>query len=243
MGMSEKNRRRLAQLDAPGVEQRMVSHALIEMDKLARKKTPTRMDAVRYAKLLAIEILLLAPMRIDNAANLGLDQHFIWPPHRVGSIGILIPRNDVKNGVPLTYKIPQESAAAVYVFLDRFRPLLLSNNSRALFPGRGREAKRGDTLSGQIKKLLREELGIDWSAHTFRHLAVRIYIREHPGDYEGLRRLLAHLSSETTYQTYEGLDMLPAVERLDSIIESIRGKGLFKPQADSRRRGRGKKAR
>ena len=56
MGMSEKNRRRLAQLDAPGVEQRMVSHALIEMDKLARKKTPPRLDAVRYAKLLGIEM-------------------------------------------------------------------------------------------------------------------------------------------------------------------------------------------
>ena len=233
-GMSEKNRRRLAQLDVPGVEQRMVSHALIEMDKLARKNTPTRMDAVRYSVLLAIEILLLAPMRIDNLAHLDLDEHFIWPPHRVGSIGIVIPRSGVKNGVPLTYKIPQESAAAVYTFLDRFRSLLLSNDSRALFPGRGHDAKCSDTLSRQIKKLLRNELGIEWTAHAFRHLAVRIYLREHPGDYEGARRLLAHLNAETTYQTYEGMEMLPAVERLDRAIESIRGRGLFKPPGSRR---------
>jgi hypothetical protein len=56
---------------------------------------------------------------------------------------------------------------------------------------------------------------------------VRIYLREHPGDYEGARRLLAHLRGETTYQTYDSTEMLPAVERLDRIIESIRGKGLF----------------
>ena len=240
-GMSEKNRRRLAQLDAHGVEQKMVSHALIEMGKLARKKTSTRMDAVRYAKLLAIEILLLAPMRIDNAAKLDLDLHFVWPPHRQGSITVIIPRSGVKNGVPLTYKIPQESAAAVYVFLDRFRHLLVSNNSSALFPGRGHPAKRADTLSRQIKQLVREEIGIDWSAHTYRHLAVRIYKREHPGDYEGLRRLLAHLNGETTYRIYEGLDMLPAVERLDRAIEAMRGKGLFKPQPNGSPRGRGKK--
>jgi integrase len=229
-GMSEKNRRRLAQLDSPLVEQKLLSHALAEMSKLAQKKTPTHADAVRYSQLLAIEILLLAPMRIDNLANLDLDQHFVWPPHGIGEIVIVIPRSSVKNGEPLTYKIPAESAAALYTFIECFRPLLSSSNSRALFPGRRhRPAKRGDTISKQIKNLLRNEVGIEWSAHTFRHLAVRIYLREHPGDYEGARRLLAHLRGETTYQTYDSTEMLPAVERLDRIIESIRGKGLFTP--------------
>ena len=229
-GMSEKNRHRLAQLNSPLVEQKLLSHPLAEMSKLARKKAPTHADAVRYSQLLAIEILLLAPMRIDNLANLDLDQHFVWPPHGIGAIVIVIPRSSVKNKQPLTYKIPDESAAALYTFIKRFRPLLSTNNSRALFPGRaGRPAKRGDTISRQIKNLLRDEVGIEWSAHTFRHLAVSIYLREHPGDYEGPRRLLAHLRGETTHQTYDSTEMLPAVERLDRIIDSIRGKGLFTP--------------
>jgi hypothetical protein len=242
-GMCEKNRRRLAQLDAPGVEQRLLSHALAEMHKLAQKKKPSRLEAVRYAVLLGIEILLLAPMRRDNLAELDLGQHFIWPPNRQGSITVTIPRSGVKNRVPLKYRIPEESAAALYVYLDRFRPLLLSNESRALFPGRRRAAKRGDTLSRQIKKLVCQEIGIDWSAHTFRHLAVRIYLRQHPADYEGARRLLAHLSAETTYHNYEEMEMLPAVERLDRAIEAIRGKGLFKTpvQPNGRPRRAGKK--
>jgi integrase len=234
-GMSEKNRRRLAQL-SPQVEQKLLSHALIEMNKLKRKAKPTRKDAVRYSVLLAIEILLLAPMRRDNLAHLDLDQHFNWPPHGTGDVRIVIPRSEVKNGAPLEYKIPSESAAALFAFIERFRQLLGPANSRALFPGRQREAKRGDTLSKQITKLLRDEVGIEWNPHAFRHLAVRINLRQHPGDYEGARRLLAHSSGETTYQTYEGMEMLPAVERLDRAIESIRGTGLFTPTGQPARR-------
>ncbi len=235
-GMSEKNRRRLAQLDAPQVEQKLLSHALTEMQKLARKNDVTYRDAIRYSKLLAIEILVLAPMRIENLASLDLDQHFAWPPRGTGDIRIVIPRSEVKNRQPLEYRIPRESSApAIQTFVERFRPLLSSGSSRALFPGRGRPAKRSDTVSRQITTLLRDEVGIDWNPHAFRHLAVRIYLRQHPGDYEGARRLLAHLSAETTFGTYESMEMLPAVERLDRIIESIRGPGLFMPTPRRRR--------
>ena len=100
-GMTEKNQTRLDQLNDPLVEQRLVTHALIEMAKLARKTTPTRQDAVRYSVLLACEILLVAPMRIDNAAGLDIDQQFTWPPAGSGDIHIVIPRRAVKNKQPL----------------------------------------------------------------------------------------------------------------------------------------------
>jgi hypothetical protein len=83
-GMTDTNGVRLSQLDAPLVLRRFLSHALIEMGKLARKASPTRRDAVRYATLLAIEILIVAPMRIENLAELDLDVHFGWPPHGKG---------------------------------------------------------------------------------------------------------------------------------------------------------------
>jgi hypothetical protein len=100
LGMSDKNRMRLAQLDSPLVEQKLLSHALREMQKLARKSNPTRLDAVRYSILLATEILILAPMRIDNLANLDLDRHFAWPPRGFGDVRIVVPRSEVKNAAP-----------------------------------------------------------------------------------------------------------------------------------------------
>jgi site-specific recombinase XerD len=150
-----------------------------------------------------------------------------------GDIGITIARGEVKNNQPLEYKIPADSAHSFFVFLDRFRPLLLTEESAALFPGRASRQKRNDTLSKQIKKLLHAELGITWHPHLFRHFTAQNNQRWNPGDYEGTRRILGHKSIETTYQIYEGMEMRPAVDRYDELIEKIRG---ATPRATRRRR-------
>jgi DNA invertase Pin-like site-specific DNA recombinase len=226
-GMTEKNRARLNQLDSPEVRRKFLSHALIEMGKLARKPKITRRDAIRYSILLAIEILIVAPMRIENIAELDVDVHFVWPPHEKGEATIVVSSRSVKNKVDLEYKIPRGSMPALDAYLKRFHPLLLKDLSSALFPGWRGQTKRSDTLSGQIKDLIRKELGIDWTPHVYRHFAARLYLRHHPGDYEGARRLLGHRSAETTYRFYEGEEMGPAVDRYDAVIDSIRDQDQF----------------
>jgi len=226
-GMTEKNRRRLNQLDSPEVRRKFLSHALTEMGKLARKPHITRKDAIRYSILLAIEILIVAPMRIENIAELDLDVHLVWPPHEKGEATIVVSGRSVKNKVDLEYKIPGGSMSAFRIYLKRFRPKLVTGPSSALFPGRRGRTKRSDTLSGQIKNLIGKELGIDWTPHVYRHFAARLYLRAHPGDYEGARRLLGHRSAETTYRFYEGEEMGPAVDRYDALLDSIRDQDEF----------------
>src|SRR5262249_24212926 len=147
----------------------------------------------------------------------------VLPPHRRGEIGIVIARKDVKNGVPLDYKIPKHWVGIFYAYLDRFRPTLAKNGSTALFPNPSGRSKRPDTISEETTNLIQKELGIRWNAHIFRHLAARLYLRAHPGDYEGLRRLLAHLSGEATFVFYEGGEMRSAVNRYDALLESMIG--------------------
>jgi len=226
-GMTEKNRARLNQLESPLVLRKFLSHALIEMGKLARKPQITRRDAVRYATLLAIEILIVAPMRVENLAELDLDRHFIGLLDKKGGVVITVPRQNVKNNVPLEYKIPRGSMPAFSLYLRRLRPKLVTGQSRALFPGRRGRAKRSNTVSRQIKELIGKELGIVWTPHLYRHHAARLYLRAYPGDYEGARRLLAHLSAETTYKFYEGEAMRPAVDRFDAIVEAHREQDAF----------------
>ncbi|MDA8253372.1 MAG: tyrosine-type recombinase/integrase [Rhodospirillales bacterium] len=237
IGMCEKARLRLAQLDDPEVERRLLSHAPRELRKLIDVGEPTRRDAERFSVLLATEILLLAPMRIENLAELHLDRHFIWPSRRGGQVGIIVPRGDVKNRQPLDYLLPETSAAYLDVFIERFRPLLLSgNDSRALFPGQRRVHKRPDSIARQVKEMLRSAVGIKWNVHAYRHLAVRIYLRAHPGDYEGARRLLAHINIATTTRIYSDMEMRPVVERYDQLIESRRSTAPATPRASRRRR-------
>jgi integrase len=237
-GMTDKVRTRLGQLGVPEVEQRLLSYPQSEMQKLARKRHPSRADAIRYSVLLAIDILMLAPMRLENLAELDLDRHFIWPARGRGNIGIIIPRSAVKNVQPLEYELRANAAVYFQIYLDRFRPLLLAGPSTSLFPGRNGGHKRGDSLSKQIIALLKSEVGIAWHPHAFRHLAVKLYLRAHPGDYEGARRLLAHLSVETTIRTYEGMEMRPVVQRYDALIEALRGSVQSNR---GRQRGRGRR--
>jgi integrase len=99
--------------------------------------------------------------------------------------------------------------------------LLVSSASSALFPGRNGQAKRIDTLSHQIKDLIRKELGIEWTPHNFRHSSVRILMRAHPGDYETPRRILGHSSAEMLRRAYDAEETRPALDLYDALIESI----------------------
>jgi integrase len=223
-GMTEKNQQRLTQLYDPQLLWRFVTFAREEMAKLADQRAPARLDAVRYSTLLAIELLTVAPMRVHNLTGLDLNRHFNRPTGcKRSPIRLTIPRDEVKNDQPLDYVLPDDTAACLHIYLDRFRPLLMCQPSSALFPSYKEGPKRSDTMSKQISRLLRKELGLDWNPHLFRHFAAKIKLQANPGDYEGTRRLLAHSSIETTARIYTGSEMRSAVEHYDRLIEEIRG--------------------
>ena len=77
-------------------------------------------------------------------------------------------------------------------------------------------------LRAQITKLLRDELGVDFHPHLFRHLAAGLYLDENPGAYEEVRRLLGHSRIETTIQFYAGAETKAAVRRYDAMVLRLR---------------------
>ena len=46
--------------------------------------------------------------------------------------------------------------------------------------------------SEQITKLVRDELGLDWHVHLFRHFAGERYLDAYQGDLDGVANLLGH---------------------------------------------------
>ena len=54
--------------------------------------------------------------------------------------------------------------------------------------------------------------------HLFRHATAKLYLRVNKGDYETVRRVLAHRSIVTTTKFYTGLVTAPAVRHFDEII-------------------------
>ncbi len=59
--------------------------------------------------------------------------------------------------------------------------------------------------------------------HLFRHLSAREVLREKPGYYEAVRRILGHAETSTTYTSYVGFEADEATRVLADVINRRRG--------------------
>jgi integrase len=184
---------------------------------------PTVFDAVRVQLALAVAILLSAPMREKNLANL--------QAYHIDRIGehdcyIVIPGHEVKNEQALHYKLPRSVIQLFDLYLKIYRPLLLKGtNTTALFVSLNGKQKQPHHLGAQIPKFVQEQTKLVLNVHLFRHLAGYIFLKAHPGEYEPVRQLLGHKSIRTTTQFYTGLETADAFRRFDEILDKLRTEG------------------
>jgi integrase len=165
----------------------------------------------------AIQIELVAPMRLANLAALHLEKNVI----RVGGLEptyhLVIPPEDVKNDLPLEYPLPKMVSNMLERYLTVFRPRLCRKDNPWLFPGEGDGHKTKGTLSGQIIKCITKRLGIRVTPHQFRHLAAAFILAKDPANYEFVRRVLGHKNLETTIRFYIGLEAVEAVRKFSAM--------------------------
>ena len=171
-GLSKKNEERLRQF-----RDKKVLRALFTLpDKiLARelKKAADSRSALRVQTALAIAILSVAPMRIENLRSLDLEVHFVpvlsdKDPARQ----IRIDAQDVKNDEDLAYPVPEVVNDLLELYMAWYQPLLANGHtSSLLFPGRSGAPKAANALRRNITNALWKELGLHANPHLFRHLA------------------------------------------------------------------------
>lgn len=222
-GMTPKNRERLNQFEDEATSAKLMDFSFIGLDRLLDGRELTYREAVKAQIYIAIMILEYAPMRISNLASLRFDEHVKLPlQNKPGETIVSIPSDQVKNGEPHIFALPNEITAQIIRYRKIVKPLLEKDVTQSLFPnGRG-APKRSDTLGKKISKLIWDELGIKFNPHLMRHLAAKLNLDAHPGNYEGTRRLLGHKSHETTYNAYEGLETMSASRVQNDIIRSLR---------------------
>lgn len=188
--------------------------------ELRKKKTFTRKDALRMQAAVVLELLLMRPIRRKNVVALRLGENVI----RTGTRTIIaIPAEDVKNDIELEHPLPKESDDLLQFYVHELLPLFGTNPEGFLFPGAKPAApKCGEQLARQFTKLIRDETGLSLYPHVMRHFAASLYLRERPGEYETVRRVLAHRSLTTTTRSYAGMEDSAAVERFDDLVLGIR---------------------
>jgi site-specific recombinase XerD len=214
-GMNARNRNRLTPLKNPHTQLKLQQLPHVIAAQLRNKPTLTYEDATRMRLAVAVEIALFAPMRVGNLANLDFFLHL----NCVGEeLLIFIPECEVKNEQALHFVLRRESLELINLYRTRFRPLLEKTPSSALFPCRNGGAMSGHALGRCITDGLRRELGLTMNPHLFRHYAAYRYLKEHPGEYEVVRRLLGHKSIQTTMAFYAEMEAEMVARRFQGVV-------------------------
>ena len=219
-GLTQANRARLRQLDDQHNALSLLNLPAALMGAGARHSNRRR-GAVQAQLAVAIEILLMAPIRIGNLARLDLERHLVRPG-RGNGFHIVIEPEEVKNREPLEYPLPAETVQLIERYLCNHRPYLAPLSSTALFPGRGGGPKHPQAFGLQISQTVRHHTGLRVHAHLFRHIAGKLFLDANPGAYEVIRRVLGHRSIDTTTSYYTGLETAAAVRHFDNTILKLR---------------------
>ena len=219
-GMTPKNMKLIRQVLNGEVWARVVNHPTDLMKRARALKDQAPMKAAVTAEIaVAIAIETVAPVRAANLAAIRLDENLIRPGGPQSHYLLVFPHYDVKNRVDLTFEFDEYLTDLIDEYVQEYRPLLLRGaNGDWLFPGTTGGSKDPHLFGIQITERIQKATGLRITIHQFRHAAVAIYLKYHPGDYETVRRLLGHRNIRTTINFYCGLETIQASREFGKIV-------------------------
>ena len=169
----------------------------------------------------AVAILTVAPVRLGNLASIHLGENLTKPGGPQSNYWLTFNKYDVKNRVPLQFKLDEMVTAIINEYVHDFRPALVrGSNADWLFPGEAGEHKEKISFSTQIVERVEKSTGLRITVHQFRHAAGALILKHRPGEYELVRRLLAHKSVQTTIKFYLELETTQASEIFTDIVRN-----------------------
>jgi integrase len=237
-GMVEKNRALLMQFDDPANVDALLSLPGRLLRRVQEADKGGRDDVVSVATALAIELLINAPIRVENLTSLRWEGHFLRS--RVGRghvVHLAISGDEIKNSEPFEMELPKGCVDFLDLYLQTYRSRLTPVPSPWLFPGYGGERRSTVCFSRYISKLIWRETGIKMHVHLFRQLAVKFHLDAHPEDVETARRILGHKSLKTTLRAYADMKNAAAFRQYDEMISDLRERGAARPAKADKGRG------
>jgi integrase len=193
---------------------------LMRQARLERRHGPVR-AAVLAQIAVAVAILTVAPIRLGNLASIRLGENLIKPGGPQSNYFLAFSKYDVKNRVPLQFKLDETVTTIINEYVHDFRPdLMRGSNADWLFPGESGGHKEKISFSTQIVDRVEKSTGLRITVQQFRHAAGALILKHRPGEYELVRRLLGHKSVQTTIKFYLELETTQASEIFTDIVRN-----------------------
>ena len=218
-GMTKKNRERLSAFDNPAIVARFLGLPEEIRRDVNKSKGSMISRAVLAGIASAIALEQMAPIRRKNLAALSITENLL---QRGNKLYLGYNEDETKNEINIEFELPEETVDILAWYVREWRPLLLSEPSDALFPGENGKAKNPNTLSVQVKNVIKRYLGIEFNMHLFRHAGGKIFLDAKPGQYEVVRRVLGHKSLATTTSIYTGAETRSAGQLFAQVINDRR---------------------
>ncbi len=225
--VTDKNKGRLAQFDDPYNVELLLLLPRRLADRAAKAQRKSSRVAVEVMRAVAIEILLVCPMRMNNLAAIDIERHLRWRGTGNGqTVSLYIRAEETKNGVPIEADLPRDTTALIRSYLKSFRELISAKSGDWLFPMATDGCHRSPSkLSTDLKATIWRETGLVMNGHLFRHLAGKLYLERRPGGHETVRQFLRHKKIDTTTTFYTGLDSKRANQLYHDVVLSSRNGG------------------
>ena len=221
-GLTDKNMALIRQVLSSDVWRLVVRLPWVLMREANSIRDRAPMKAAGLAQLaVTIGILTVFPIRLGNLGAIRIGENLIRPGGPGTPYWLVFSRYDVKNRIRLETVFDGELTELIDNYIhNHLHVLLRGSNEPWMFPGVTGDHKGLATLSSQITKRIHKAMGLRVTVHQFRHAAAALILRDNPGNYEYVRRILGHRNVQTTINFYIGLETAQATQEFGELVRS-----------------------
>jgi site-specific recombinase XerD len=220
-GMAPSTRMRLQQFATEAAVRSVLGVPQKVLLDVRRKRLGSFEAALKVQTAVAIEILVVAPMRASDLANLRLNQHLVAAPG--GKIRLKLAPGGRTNKKRPGLVFGDTTSSLIKHYCKKHRPRLCRDQTTALFPGRGSKPKSVQLISMQVSSCILAMTGLTMTLQLFRHFAAEHFLAANPDDFATMRYVLGHDSLDFTQKYYANLGTASIYRDMDKSLFKVSG--------------------
>lgn len=227
--MGERSQNRMRQFQLPENVDAILNLPRRVLNEVQQRNTGSHQDALNVTLAVAVEILIVSALRIENVASLNIDEHLVEIQSRTACVRyIVLPADMSKTSKPYEMPLPSRTCTLLDTYLATYRPRISAGLGEMMFPGRGGNKLNTISFSKAIGAFIKRETGIDMTPQLFRQLSVKINLDERPHDIKSARLILNNTAA-TTLASYAGPRTEQAFRRYDEILDRRLARSIAAP--------------